>query len=125
MRPIDADLLWDVEEKKYKNAQGSCRAIYGAILDDIAAAPTITPTHSEPLTLEQLLEMEGEPVWVENLDVSGKSMWAIVQTWADDTLVMRGAHQCGCLVDRYSIGQRYRVCRCKPEGHQGRKHHGL
>lgn len=78
MRPIDADLLWDVEEKKYKNAQGSCRAIYGAILDDIAVAPTITPTHSEPLTLEQLLEMEGEPVFCASQTVQADSAWGIV-----------------------------------------------
>ena len=98
------------------------------IIEAFDAAPCVVAEvlpPNEPLSLEQLLEMEGEPVWVENLDVSGKSMWEIVQTWADDTLVMRGAHQCGCLVDRYSIGQRYRVYRCKPEGNQGRKHNGL
>lgn len=92
------------------------------IIEAFDAAPCVDAEAlppNAPLTLEQLRRMDGEPVWVENLDVSGKSMWAIVQIWTDDTLIMRGAHQCGCLIDRYSIGQRYRVYRRKPEGSQG------
>ena len=46
----------------------------------IDKTPTLTPPN-EPLTIEQLREMDGEPVW---LDVAG-GVWALVD--ADDDCV--------------------------------------
>ena len=42
--------------------------------------PTLTPPN-EPLTLEQLREMDGEPVWVDD-----KKTWALLQVWDDDNI---------------------------------------
>ena len=39
---------------------------------EITHAPTLTPPN-EPLTLEQLREMDGEPVWVEDV-----KHWALI-----------------------------------------------
>ena len=36
------------------------------VIEDIRSMPTLTPPN-EPLTLEQLREMDGEPVWVKCL----------------------------------------------------------
>lgn len=43
------------------------------VIEDIRSMPTITPPN-ETLTLEELLRMDGAPVW---LDVAG-GMWALV-----------------------------------------------
>ena len=57
MRPIDADAVCE-----------RCRAS-GAICTgkdcEIPNMPTLTPPN-EPLTIEQLREMDGQPVWDEN-----------------------------------------------------------
>lgn len=36
---------------------------------------------NEPLTLEQLREMDGEPVWVDD-----KKTWALLQVWDDKNI---------------------------------------
>lgn len=72
MRPIDADYvrgalvaeLWrendDLEDRQW--AYGYAAGVYFAIRK-LAETPTLTPPN-EPLDLEQLREMDGEPVWV-------------------------------------------------------------
>ena len=76
-RPVDAEAL----EKKISEwlgqpGNGDYYSGYDAALcavqDLIADTPTITPPN-EPLTLEQLREMDGEPVWVEEV-----KHWALI-----------------------------------------------
>ena len=49
------------------------------VLHDIQAMPTLTPPN-EPLTLDELLKMDGQPVWIKRL--KGLSVcdtdWAVV-----------------------------------------------
>ena len=42
------------------------------VIEDLRSMPTLTP-QNEPLTIEQLREMDGEPVWVTPL-----GFWALV-----------------------------------------------
>ena len=54
MRPIDGDKLYaDLKDAGMVFA-----------LRMVAAAPTITPLPNDPLTLDELREMDGEPVWI-------------------------------------------------------------
>ena len=76
MRAIDGDELLGIERlldtdvvRKSKTASW----LLDQVLHDIQAMPTLTPPN-EPLTLEQLREMGGDPVWVE-----GIKRWAIVK----------------------------------------------
>lgn len=46
-------------------------------LNVVKNAPTLTPPN-EPLTLEELREMNEEPVWVQNLEEPGKSQWRLL-----------------------------------------------
>ena len=50
------------------------------VIEDIRSMPTLTPPN-DPLTIEQLREMNGEPVWVKQL--KGLSVcdtdWAVVE----------------------------------------------
>ena len=69
VRPIDANVaMKKIREymEDFPNAHTrltACRAIL-SMLGDENQMPTLTPPN-EPLTLEQLREMDGEPVWVE------------------------------------------------------------
>ena len=86
MRPIDADALYDKAEMWYKGAPTPFRKIYRSFVDAVAGAPTITTPPNDPLTLEELREMDGEPVWVERPGY-GKN-WALVNVWAKSTNII-------------------------------------
>ena len=65
MRPIDADgLEIDMAEEVFDGDGGY--KIFGYSKRQIDAAPTIAPQPNDPLTLEELRGMDGEPVWVHN-----------------------------------------------------------
>ncbi len=92
MRPIDAVFLSEGIDLHRQSTDQECEmdrqwAVgYNAGLDralySIAYAKTITPPPNDPLTMEQLLEMDGEPVWVDDIvfrrDRSCGGLWAIV-----------------------------------------------
>ena len=73
MRPIDAEALSEGIELHRKGTDQECESDrqwavgYNAGLDralySIAYAKTVCLQSSEPLTLEELREMDGEPVW--------------------------------------------------------------
>ena len=82
-RAIDGDELLGIERlldtdviRKSKTASW----LLDQVLHDIQAMPTLT-LPNEPLTIEQLREMDGEPVWVKQL--KGLSVcdtdWAVVE----------------------------------------------
>lgn len=86
-RPVDAEAL----EKKISEwlgqpGNGDYYSGYDAALcavqDLIADTPTITPPN-EPLTLEQLREMDGEPVWFDTI-----KRWGIVKVCQDGTFIL-------------------------------------
>lgn len=77
MRPIDADQLLDFI-KFYGRVVVPESHIVRDIVLLIQTAPTIAPPPNDPLTPEQLREMDGESVWVEMFVKGLKSHWAIV-----------------------------------------------
>lgn len=91
MRPIDADALFKAFEKAawFDNADR----------DDVAEellldAPTIDVAvlqPNEPLTADELWEMDGEPVWVELTEptVGKTSGWALVYADSSGAAVQR------------------------------------
>ena len=77
MRLIDADKYMEKlyammpefdEENDKKCIEGQTIFFCIATLDDM---PTITPPPNTPLTLEELREMDGEPVWIIPMRGSG------------------------------------------------------
>ena len=92
MRPIDAVSLSEGIDLHRQSTDQDCEmdrqwAVgYNAGLDralySIAYAKTITPPPNDPLTPEELREMDGEPVWVDDIvfrrDRSCGGLWAIV-----------------------------------------------
>ena len=58
-RAIDADTLKEALSEAIKDAPLYIQATIDQYIDE---APTLTPPN-EPLTLEELREMDGEPAW--------------------------------------------------------------
>ena len=79
-RPIDADWLYERVEARYRVSSGTEHRCERDFLDLICSAPTLTPPN-EPLTLDELLKMDGEPVYVVFMpDSSGEKSqsWVLV-----------------------------------------------
>ena len=70
MRPIDGDALFDkVYEAFGDDIDGGMANLFMGWINE---APTLTPPN-EPLTIEQLREMDGEPVRIEDV-----KHWALI-----------------------------------------------
>ena len=87
-----------------------------AVLGIMQSMPTVDyqETPNEPLTLEQLREMDGEPVWF--VDIKGRKWyppgWAIVDR--DNCLVRTVKNWNAVFFERY--GERWLAYRRPPEG---------
>ena len=77
-RAIDLDAL-----KKYIKKTDLTAVERGALLQAISNMPTLTP-QNEPLTLEQLREMDGQPVWDSSL-----RCWGIVKSEKDGDVFLQ------------------------------------
>ena len=68
---------------------------------------------NQPLTIRQLREMDGEPVWVEFEDGSG-GLWGIVHITIFEQIVFaNGLH---CTIGERYYGKSYKAYRRPPEG---------
>lgn len=83
VRPIDGNELLDIErllDTDVVRQSKTASWLIDQVLHDIQVMPTLTQPN-EPLTLEQLRQMDGEPVWVKQL--KGLSVrdtdWAVVE----------------------------------------------
>lgn len=72
------------------------------------ARPTLTPPN-EPLTIEQLRKMDGEPVWVELYQA-----WALVEVKQDGSIMFYG-NSFSCSYGRTWQVYRFRPGRCPLE----------
>ena len=93
-RPIDAYTLnndfvsWynDTEDEKEKS-------ILRRVMQRVVQAPTLTPPN-EPLTLEQLREMDGQPVFLvfmQPIEYGWEDQWALVDS--ENETVFNGAYK--------------------------------
>lgn len=81
MRPIDADgLEIDMVEEVF-DGDGSYK-IFGYSKRQIDAAPTIAPPPNDPLTVEELRGMDGEPVWCRSEHRPEGAGWYLVRAAA-------------------------------------------
>ena len=77
MRLIDAD---KIQEKFSEILKGDFVDDYGqgfqSAIIAVLGLPTIEPQPNDPLAMEELLEMDGEPVWC--VDGRGNECWCLV-----------------------------------------------
>lgn len=81
-RAIDADRLKQAIDHDYyehytKYHDSDQTALIDMVMDDIDEMPTLAPPN-KPLTLEELREMDDEPVWCCPKNDSAKGSWMIV-----------------------------------------------
>ena len=111
-RTIDANELrveiqvcsWDSEQDKERAE------------DLVLGMPTLTPPN-EPLTLEELREMNEVPVWIQNLEEPAKSQWRLLYWDRGKYLVLQGISVRGYLMEEY--GESWLAYRRPPEGEEG------
>ena len=115
VRPIDANAM--LNELRPVSFEAEHSAV---LLSDVSKMmrewverqPTLTPPN-DPLTPDQLREMEGEPVWVEFEDGSG-GLWGIVHITIFAQIVFaNGLH---CTIGERYYGKSYKAYRRPPEG---------
>lgn len=85
-RAIDGDKLvenlrliatcWSISPFVSKEKHNGAVDMLREVEREVKEAPTLTPPN-EPLTLEQLREMNGEPVWVNSI-----RLWGIVRVYS-------------------------------------------
>lgn len=95
VRPIDGNEL--VDTLKQVVSDYTSHGMYPSAfpveyaIEIVEKMPTLTPPN-EPLSIEQLLEMDGEPVWVEEvehwalIDIEKSGQWAGIPfaVWAEN-----------------------------------------
>lgn len=81
MRLIDADALQTALVDKYRGIDGyKTREKFYQAIEIVRRQPTIAPPPNDPLTLEQLREIDGEPVWVVQVEGKLHPFWMLVDT---------------------------------------------
>ena len=121
---IDAEKLREVLEnvkhhlEAYPNVLASYKACVMALIDIVNAQPAAAPPPNDPLTLEQLREMDGEPVWVKSLD-KDYGEWVIARTIELEGIclftVVGATHQYGENGTMDGYGKTWLAYRRRPE----------
>lgn len=72
---------------------------------------TVTDSHqlNEPLTLDELRKMDGEPVWVQSPGIPEYGRWAIVEGAGENCLFLHDDFTC------HDYGKSWLAYRQKPE----------
>ena len=88
----------------------------GMLFDTAEEAISALSPPNEPLTLDELREMDGEPVWIANSDALEYGRWGIVdgvyQAEDDQVLMLRGDYSC------HYYGKTWLAYRRPPEGEE-------
>lgn len=107
MRLIDADKLKIDMEQKVLCGEGAYK-IFGYSAEQVDSLPTITLPPNDPLTLDELRGMDGEPVWVVHPDDVLPPFWGIVE--ADDGTVSNS----WCYATFEDYDTEWLAYRCRP-----------
>ena len=107
------------EDDTASRARDLCWKVIDGFINVVKTQPTLTqpnegakdknvPTN-EPLTLEELREMDGRPVWVDD-----KKTWALLQVWDDENIDAVFPMPRGCFHAERVIGRK--IYRRPPDG---------
>ena len=115
VRPIDASRFGEILEQWRKDCLEDNDTQGADIISDVILQlddmPTLT-SPNEPLTIEQLREMDGEPVWVETK--AGLKFWGIVTK----ICVSSGDGRYLLITEDTEYGQTWVAYRRPPEGEE-------
>lgn len=85
------------------------------IIDLFDNAPVFNPSN-EALTIEQLREMVGEPIYLKVFDPLLESGWHIIKAVTEDKIIFRGWQTVYVPID--GMGVDYNLYRRPPEGEE-------
>ena len=88
----------------------------GMLFDTAEEAISALSPPNEPLTLEELREMNEVPVWIQNLEEPAKSQWRLLYWDRGKYLVLQGISVRGYLMEEY--GESWLAYRRPPEGEE-------
>ena len=109
MRPIDAYTLNNELVSWYNDTEdGKEKSILRRVMQMVVHTPTLP---NEPLTLDELREMNGEPVWVEQ-----QAAWGLVEVHKNRVYIIGLDFESG-----YSL--HWNIYRRPPEGEDGDANH--
>ena len=121
-RAIDADALQELCDRRIQDTWNSGTApvswahAYADFKDDIDSMPTLTPPN-EPLTLEELREMKGQPVWTVTTGLDGSGRWELVcDVDYEDVLEMASCVDGFYAIEMDTYGSTWTAYRRPPEG---------
>ena len=80
-----------------------------AVVKALEEVPDKDVGKNEPLTLDELRRMDGEPVWVQSPGVPEYGRWAIVEGVGENCLFLRDDFTC------HDYGKTWLAYRYKPE----------
>ena len=109
-----SDQIYSAEYQKYLGMQIAMREVLEYFakfeLGDTAIRQQETVTNrNEPLTLDELRTMDGEPVWVQSPGVPEYGRWAIVEGVGENCLFLHDDFTC------HDYGKVWLAYRKKPE----------
>ena len=118
MRPIDAYTLNNELVSWYNDTEGETeKSILRRVMQMVVHAPTLTPPN-EALTLEQLREMDGEPVYVVSYDYPQHTGWRIVRLDTAIDAPTLWDNEGGYFDSRHEYGKTWIAYRRPPEGEE-------
>ena len=103
------------EDDTTSRARDLCWKVIDGFINVVKTQPTLTPPN-EPLTLEQLREMKGEPAYLNVFDPLLKSGWHIIKAVTEDKIIFRGWQT--VYVPIGGMGIDYNLYRRPPEGEE-------
>jgi hypothetical protein len=111
-RAIDAnELMVEIQVCSWDSEQDKERAE-----DLVLGMPTLTPPN-EPLTLEELREMKGQPVWTVTTGLDGSGRWELVcDVDYEDVLEMASCVAGFYAIEMDTYGSTWTAYRRPPEG---------
>ena len=122
VRPIDANELLGIErllDTDVVRQSKTASWLLDQVLHDIQAMPTLTPPN-EPLTLDELLKMDGQPVWIKRL--KGLSVcdtdWAVVDVCPNKIRVWWFGSEVEDEPSEKDYGETWLAYRRPPEGEE-------
>lgn len=113
--PIERQFFKEADKSLAKNPYEKARiCAFRRAFEMVSSAPTVEPLPNTPLTLDDLREMDGEPVWVERPGYGKK--WALVRVWAKSTNVIYFTYNVGSSsMVPFELDNGARVYRRKPD----------
>ena len=105
-----------------ENTKGAAMAAWNKRAQDTEAKRRRAEENPKPLTLDELIRMDGEPIWTVTIGLKGSGRWELCEGYTIRACPFKGALRCvdlsgeATLYDYKTYGKTWLAYRTKPEG---------